>query len=92
VLLVHNDHAETVELHLVIEQGMRADEQRYLPLRNAFQELLAVFTFHGTGQQGYLQVERAQQSAERGQMLLRQNFGRSHEGCLEAIGDRHEHR
>ena len=55
------------------------------PPRNAFQELLAASTFHGAGQQRYLQVKRAEQSAERGQMLLRQNFGRGHEGAWKPL-------
>ena len=91
MLFVDNDDPELLKLHVIVEQGMGADNECRLTLRNAFQALAALPAFDRPGEEHHWQVERLQELLQGGEVLLGQNFRGSHESRLIAIGHGHEH-
>ena len=91
VLLVDNDHAEAVELHVLIQQGVGADQNGYFAVGDALQEFLAAAAFDRAGEQRHLEAQMLQQGAQGCQVLLRQEFRGRHEGGLLAVGHRQQH-
>ena len=51
MLFIHHNETETMKLYLVVEEGMRPDDQGGVPLRDAFEEVLPRFAFNRTGEQ-----------------------------------------
>ena len=93
VLLVNHRQGQVVELHLLLNHGMRADHQRSLATGHQLQHGRAFFFLLRTRQPGDLFANRRQQrlqpAHELGKVLLRQNFRGSHQRTLPAGRNTH---
>ena len=74
------------------EKRMRSDEHVALPARDVDPYHLAMARLHAAGCQLHEHAGRFQHLAQDHRMLLRQNFGRRHQRCLETVPVRHQHR
>ena len=91
MLFIDDDHTKALKLHLVIQNGVSADQYGYLSFGDALKEGLSIPALDGTRKQCGLQVKMLEQAAQRGKVLLCEEFRRGHEGHLQAIGHGHQH-
>ena len=91
VLLVDDDESETAELHVVLDDGMRAYQDVDASVLQTFLDGFAALALDVSCQQfdadGHLLEERA----ERLQVLLGKNLGWGHDACLATVVDGDEH-
>ena len=81
VLLVRHHQTQPGVFHILAEQGVGPYDQIKFPV---FQRLFCQALFlcaHGAGQLSHPQAQRAQQSGQRGKMLLGQNLRGGHKGA-----------
>ena len=87
VLLVDNHQRKTVKLHLLLEDGVRADNHLHLPAGNSLLLRKARFAFLLPGKPAYFNPERRKPGAEIVGVLFSQQLGRRHQRHLFAVGD-----
>ena len=92
VLLVDDCQAQARELHLRLDDGVRADDQRRRAALDGGQHGRALFFLLAAGEPGHLLPARGQQGREPlgqlGKVLLGQDLGGRHEGGLVTAVDR----
>ena len=57
MLLIHHDHPQTVKLYLIVKQGMRADDECGLALRNLFKPLSTGSSLEGAGDERDVELQ-----------------------------------
>ena len=85
VLLVDDDQAELVELHILFQQGVGADHQLGVALRDVPAGVALAVLLHGAGQQHDAVAGLFQDSPRRKVVLGRQNLRRRHHRHLVAV-------
>ena len=91
VLLVDHRHRQVAELDSLLDQGVRADDHSQLAALQPGRDLPPARGRGGPGQERERQVA-AEQSVERGEVLLGQRLGGGHQRPLAAVLGRAQHR
>ena len=91
MLLVYNGKSEIMELHRVLDDGMRAYQYIHAAIQQSLHHLLALFAFHYACQQFHSHGQVAEKVAYSGKMLLRQYLRRCHHHGLETVIHRYQH-
>ena len=92
VLLIDDDHAQTGELHRVLDDGMGAYEDMDRTVQQTVEYFLTPFALYDTRQQGYAHIHTVQESHDSLQVLFGKNLRRCHDTGLIAVVDGDEHR
>src|SRR5258708_28349361 len=87
MLLVDDDEAGLREFHFLFEQGMRADDELRVSLRDVAANLALAVGFQRAGQQNNSVAGVLEDFARGKIMLLRENFGGGHQCYLVAVFD-----
>ena len=90
VLLVDDGQSKAREDHVVLDDGMRADEDMDITILQVVEDGLAFLALHAAREQFDPYGHVAQKLAEGLQVLLGQYFGRCHDASLTAIVDGNE--
>src|SRR5207247_11036516 len=88
VLSVHNGEPERAELHLFLEQRVRADRHGRLPRCNDGKRRIALPSCLAAREPGDLETERTEPLAELAKVLLGEDLGGRHDRGLQAVFDR----
>ena len=88
VLFIDDDQPQSGELHLLLENGMGADDQTGTAALHQLQCRLALPAGLAAGQPGQRDAQRLQPVMEFAVMLLGQDLGRRHHRHLPAVFDR----
>jgi len=92
VLLVDDGDRQRGEAHGVLDQRMRADDERALAARQAREQLRAAGAGRRTGQQRERHRLIAEQPLDRREVLLGERLGRRHQRRLVSVLDCPQHR
>ncbi len=92
VLLVDHREAQPAEGHALLHQGVGPDHQPGRAVREARADERLLARRLAAQQELRSELERLQQPGETGRVLLGQELGGRHEGCLEVVLRRQEHR
>ena len=84
VLLVDDGQRQVFELHLVLNDGVRADDQPRLAAGDQRQHLAPLFGLLAAGEPRGFDAQRLQPANEFAKVLLGQNFGGRHQRALPA--------
>ena len=85
VLLIDDDEAEPLEVHIFLNQGVGANGNHRLPAFEGGASHAALLRLHTAGQQHGANAEGGQHLADAAGVLLGQDFGRGHDRALEAV-------
>ncbi len=92
VLLIDDRHGQGAKAHRVLDQRVRADDQRALAAGQAREQLGAARRRRRPGQQRERDRLAAEQPLDRREVLFGERLGRRHQRRLEAVLDRPQHR
>ncbi len=92
VLLIHDRHREAVELHVTLDQGVRADHQLQLPRGEPPQMLGAATPRRRAGQQRRREQRLGDERLQRREVLFGERLRRSHQRPLHPVLDRAQQR
>src|SRR5262249_60172003 len=84
MLFVDCGQREIAKLDLLLEQGMGADQHVDLAQGQPSKDVIALASALATSEDGDVYVGRSGDRRKGIEMLSRQNFSRSHQGCLPA--------
>ena len=85
MLLVHDHHAQFVELDFLLDQGVRPNHELGIALRDVTAGLALAIVFHGAGQENDAIACAFENTASREIMLLREDFGGRHQRNLISV-------
>jgi len=92
VLLVDDGEPEPPEAHPLLDERVRADDERYAAVRDAGDRIAPRLALDAAGEQPRLDAERREERRDGRQVLLGQELRRRHERGLAARLDRAERR
>ncbi len=92
VLLVDHHEAQVAELHLVLDQGVGADQQLYFARGDPLQRRPALLRLRRAGQDGHPDRQSVEHAGDGGEVLAGQNLRGCHHAGLEAVVDGQQHR
>ena len=92
VLLVNDRQPQALELDVLLNDRVRAHDQRGLARLDQRQHFCAFFLLLAANQPGHFHAQRLQPAHQLGKVLGGQNFGRGHQGALPAGIDGHHGR
>ena len=92
MLLVDDDEAEAGKLHSIFDNGMGADEDLYSAIEQSLEHFFSPFPLDDTCEQSHTDVHPLEELHDGLQMLLGEDFRRSHDTSLVAVVDGNEHR
>ena len=92
VLFVDDDQPQVGEAHAVLDQGVRADEDRHLARGDTLERGAALGRLRGAGQYGHAHRHPVKHPRDRGEVLAGEDLRGGHHAGLEAVVHGQQHR